>query len=80
MPEGVDSPELRAGNSGSVFLSVGDQLFGPLGNGPRVAKQVSLLAEDIPQVWSIAEPTAEQSAALQGALISTAERTARATD
>ncbi|WP_185804654.1 helix-turn-helix domain-containing protein [Pontivivens nitratireducens] len=80
VPEGVDSPELRAGNSGSVFLSVGDQLFGPLGNGPRVAKQVSLLAEDIPQVWSLAEPTAEQSAALQGALISTAERTARATD
>lgn len=80
VPAGVDAPELRAGNSGSVFLMVGDQVYGPLGNGPRVAKQVSLLAEDIPTQWTLAEPTPEQSAALHGAMIATAERTAHATE
>lgn len=78
VPEGVDAPELRAGNSGSVFLMVGDQLYGPLGNGPRVAKQVSLVAQDIAEQWALAEPSAEQRAALEGVLITTAERTARA--
>jgi len=80
VPEGVDAPELRAGNSGSVFLMVGEQLYGPLGNGPRVAKEVSLLAADIPNQWTLAEPTAEQSAALEGALVTSAERTAHAAE
>ncbi|WP_316013083.1 helix-turn-helix domain-containing protein [Roseobacter sp. HKCCA0434] len=77
VPLGVEGPELRAGNSGSVFLRVGDAIFGPLGDGPRVAKNVSLNPADIPEQWQAAEPTAEQRAALDGAFEPAVERTAQ---
>ena len=78
VPAGVEAPELRAGNSGAVFLRVGDRLYGPLGDGPRVAKDVSLRAEDIPLQWTVAEPSPDQRAALEGVLIGLGERTASA--
>lgn len=47
LPVDVDAPLLRAGNSGSVFLVLNDQLYGPVGTGTGVAKNVSLLPEDV---------------------------------
>lgn len=55
LPDGMDGPQLRAGNSGSVYLRVGDNLFGPLGTGTRVAKDVSLVADDIRLNWDETE-------------------------
>lgn len=44
-------PLLRAGNSGAVFLQVGGLVFGPLGKGSGVARDVSLAAADIAASW-----------------------------
>jgi cytoskeleton protein RodZ len=57
LPDGMDGPQLRAGNSGSVYLRVGENMFGPLGTGTRVAKDVSLLADDIRLNWDETEAT-----------------------
>jgi cytoskeletal protein RodZ len=61
-PEGIEAPLIWAGNSGSVYVRVGDELRGPLGSGTRAAKDVPLdpatLAErygvvaDVPEVIS----------------------------
>ncbi|RMD91721.1 MAG: helix-turn-helix domain-containing protein [Alphaproteobacteria bacterium] len=55
--ESVRVPEaqgvrLRAGNSGSVFLRVGGRVFGPVGKGTQVARDIALDAEAIPQRWA----------------------------
>lgn len=55
LPVGMDGPQLRAGNSGSVYLRVGDNMFGPLGSGTRVAKDISLSADDIRLNWDQTE-------------------------
>ncbi|NNU80816.1 DUF4115 domain-containing protein [Halovulum dunhuangense] len=47
LPQDAEAPLLRAGNSGSVYLLVNDRAFGPLGNATSVAKDVSLLPDDI---------------------------------
>ena len=47
LPTDVDAPLLRAGNSGSVYLLVNEQAFGPLGNASSVAKDISLRPDDI---------------------------------
>jgi hypothetical protein len=62
LPEGVTAPLIWAGNSGSVYVRVGDTLRGPLGSGTRAAKDIPLdpavLAEkytvvvDVPEVIS----------------------------
>ncbi len=68
-PEGSETPLIWAGNSGSVYVKVGDTLRGPLGNGTRAAKDVALdpaalvekfaVVTDIPEVISqTSEPTA----------------------
>ena len=46
---------LRAGNSGSVYLIVNGTAFGPVGEATRVAKNVSLLAENIKTAYSSVE-------------------------
>lgn len=38
---------LRAGNSGSVFVRIGDAVYGPVGEGTRVVKGVDLSADTI---------------------------------
>jgi len=47
IPPEAQSPLLRAGNSGSVFLAVDSAVFGPVGAGTSVAKNVSLLHQDV---------------------------------
>lgn len=41
-PEGVEKPLIWAGNSGSVYVKVGDTLHGPLGSGTKAARDVVL--------------------------------------
>lgn len=61
-PEGVAAPLVWAGNSGSVYVRVGDTLRGPLGHGTRATKDILLepaslserfpVVEDVPEVIS----------------------------
>lgn len=44
VPIDAVAPQLRAGNAGAVYLMVGDAVFGPLGQGVSVVKEVSLLS------------------------------------
>jgi cytoskeletal protein RodZ len=78
-PEGIESPLIWAGNSGSVYVRVGETLRGPLGRGTRAAKDVVLepqaLAEhfavvtDVPEVISqsigVAPAAPEPAVAIQ---------------
>lgn len=54
LPEDAEAPLLRAGNSGSVYLLVDNQPFGPVGSGTSVAKQISLAELDIRQSFPLA--------------------------
>lgn len=70
-PEASEQPMIWAGNSGSVYVRVGDELRGPLGRGTRAAKDISLdpasiaekfavvteVPETISQVFGEASPT-----------------------
>lgn len=47
VPEDIAAPILRSGNSGYVFVIVEDSVFGPIGQGTGVAKNISLLADDV---------------------------------
>ncbi|MFV0475072.1 MAG: RodZ domain-containing protein [Pikeienuella sp.] len=42
LPEGVAAPQLRAGNAGAVYILIDGVAYGPLGDGPEVAKNVDL--------------------------------------
>ena len=54
IPEDVETPLLRAGNSGSVYLLVEGEVYGPVGNGTSVAKRVSLAALDVEERFQLA--------------------------
>lgn len=47
LPEEAAAPVLRAGNAGAVYILVGGVAFGPLGEGPVVAKNVLLTADAV---------------------------------
>lgn len=61
-PAGVGTPLIWAGNSGSVYVRVGDELHGPLGSGTRATRDVVLesaalrdryeVVRDVPEVIS----------------------------
>ncbi len=55
LPPEAQSPLLRAGNSGSVYVAVNDDVFGPVGSGTSVAKNVSLLHQDVAAVFDPAQ-------------------------
>jgi len=57
LPPLEDAPTLRAGNSGSVYFKVGDQLFGPAGGAGGVAKNVELSATNLTSAYTEADPT-----------------------
>lgn len=58
-PEGSEVPLIWAGNSGSVYVRLGDELRGPLGHGTRAAKDIALdpvtLAGKFPVVTEVPE-------------------------
>lgn len=71
VPDDIDAPLLRSGNAGHVYLQVGAEVYGPIGEGTRVAKGIALDANTIRASWPRAElepvqevPTASQSAEL----------------
>lgn len=47
LPPRIDSPVLKAGNAGGLFIGVDGVFYGPLGGRGQIARDVSLLAEDI---------------------------------
>lgn len=68
LPEDVEAPLLRAGNSGAVYLLVDQTVFGPLGNSASVVKNVSLLPDDIRGAWGEIEELPEVIQATVSAL------------
>jgi hypothetical protein len=71
-PDGIDTPLIWAGNSGSVYVRVGAALHGPLGSGTRAARDIPLdaksiterfaLVEDVPEVISQSMPPPQSEA------------------
>ncbi len=47
IPVDLQNPLLKAGNSGSVYLMVGDKSYGPVGSSGGVARKISLVQGDI---------------------------------
>ncbi len=70
LPSDVVGPKLRSGNAGSVFVVLQNEVFGPVGDGAGVAKNVSLLGDDVraslQQLTDIPE-TLQESVATQSA-------------
>ena len=52
-PNGSETPLVWAGNSGSVYAKIGGTLYGPLGQGTRAAKDVSLAPQAITDKFSV---------------------------
>ncbi len=47
LPARIDAPVLKAGNAGGIFVFVDGVAYGPLGQRGQIARNVSLLADDI---------------------------------
>ena len=70
LPEGMDGPEIRAGNAGGVFVVIGGESYGPLGAPGQVVKDVSLEEEDVLESYPSApgiEPASLDGAPVQRA-------------
>jgi hypothetical protein len=61
LPADIDSPLLRAGNSGALYIKLGDTLVGPVGSGSTTARKVSLTASDISAEYSVVDTDASPS-------------------
>ncbi|MDB2538655.1 DUF4115 domain-containing protein [Amylibacter sp.] len=55
VPKSAQSAFLRAGNSGFVYLMIGNDFYGPLGTATGVAKKVNLQAKKILENYKIVE-------------------------
>ena len=55
VPQSAQNAMLRAGNSGSVYLMIDNNLYGPLGTATGVAKKVNLRAETILENYTLVE-------------------------
>ena len=55
VPQSAQSAMLRAGNSGSVYLMIDNNFYGPLGTATGVAKKVNLRAETILENYTLVE-------------------------
>lgn len=54
VPREAVSPMLRAGNSGSVYLIIDGEAFGPVGSGTSVAKGVALNGDLVTESYQVA--------------------------
>ena len=61
VPQDVENPLLRSGNSGSVYLVVDGKTYGPVGSGTGVAKRVSLNAADIIENFEVSHVAVERN-------------------
>ena len=53
VPSSLDNVVLRSGNAGSVFIKIGEQSYGPVGEGTSVVKDISLNYEDIVEKYEM---------------------------
>lgn len=51
LPNDLQAPLLKAGNSGAVYLMIGEKTFGPVGSKGGVSRKVSLVQADIEDVY-----------------------------
>lgn len=52
LPNDLQNPLLKAGNSGAVYFMIGQKTFGPVGGKGSVVREVSLTQSDIEQNYS----------------------------
>ena len=52
-PEGIEKPLIWAGNSGSVYVRVGETLHGPLGSGTKATRDVVLEPKAIAERYDV---------------------------
>ena len=55
VPQSAQTAMLRAGNSGSVYLMIDNNFYGPLGTATGLAKKVNLRAETILENYTLVE-------------------------
>lgn len=55
VPTSEEAPTLRAGNSGSVYMLVNGQAFGPMAPGAQVVDQVRLSADAVTERFTLAD-------------------------
>jgi cytoskeletal protein RodZ len=60
LPEGVNTALMRAGNSGSVYVMIGEKMYGPVGKATGVARKVALDASTIPETYAFIEEGFDQ--------------------
>ena len=58
VPSNMDNVILRSGNAGSVFIKIDNLIYGPIGDGTSVVKNISLKLDDI--IENFLEVTDEQ--------------------
>lgn len=59
LPETEEAHTLRAGNAGSLYFTVGQETYGPAGQGSSVVRDVALSATDVRDVYALADPEAD---------------------
>ena len=59
LPHTEEAHTLRAGNAGSVYFSVGEETYGPAGDGASVVKDVALSQTALTEVFALADPEAD---------------------
>ncbi len=52
VPQDLQGPLLKAGNSGFVYVMVGDTTYGPVGADGGIARKVSLVQSDVEQIFT----------------------------
>ena len=60
VPESAKSPMMRAGNSGSVYIMIGESLYGPVGTATSVARRVILNADIVLEKYTLVENKLEK--------------------
>lgn len=60
MPETAKSAMMRVGNSGSVYIMIGESLYGPVGTATNVARRVSLNADIVLKKYTLVENKLEK--------------------
>lgn len=63
VPLTEEPPTLRAGNANSLYFGVGDQTYGPAGDGPQVVKDIVLSAENVRDGYTVANPEGDSDLA-----------------
>lgn len=56
VPATEEPHTLRAGNAQSLYFMVGDEAYGPAGNGASVVSDVVLSPDSLPDVYAVANP------------------------